>query len=307
MAIASMKELLIRAQREAYAVCYCESWNLESFQAVIEAAEEAESPIIAGFNGGFLRHEEREKVENLAYYAGITVALRESRIPAAFLLNESDDYPQIARAIELGFNAVMVENERLSMEHYLPLVRRVVRHAHESGVSVEAAVGRLADGAGHVKAEGTDPILARQFVEETEIDALSVAVGNVHILTRGEASIDLEALESIHNHVPIPLVLHGGTGIQLGDVRNYVNRGVAKINFGTILKQAYLAAAKQAMTDYREPMNPHPFIGIGGQHDVLMAGRKAVKKKVKELLVQCASAGKAWADPEATAGRRCRP
>ncbi|HUY13790.1 MAG TPA: class II fructose-bisphosphate aldolase [Terriglobia bacterium] len=301
MAIASMKELLIRAQRESYAVCYCEAWNLESFQAVIEAAEEAESPIIAGFNGGFLMHEEREKAENLAYYSGMRMALQESSVPIVFLLNESDDYPQIARAIELGFNAVMVENEHLSMEHYLPLVSKVVRHAHEAGVSVEAAVGRLADGAGHVKAERTDPILARQFVEETGIDALGVAVGNVHILTRGEATIDLEVLESIHHHVPVPLVLHGGTGIQLRDVRNYINRGVAKINFGTVLKQAYLAAAKQALTDYREPMSPHPFIGIGGKHDVLMAGRKAIKEKVKELLVQCGSAGKAWPDQGATA------
>ncbi len=304
MALVSMKELLNRAQSEAYAVCYCEAWNLESFQAVIEAAEEAESPIICGFNGGFLVHKERDKPESIAYYASMSVALRESPIPAAFLLNETDDLPQIVRGIDLGFNAVMVENERLPMEDYLPLVRKVVRYAHEAGVSVEAAVGRLADGAGHVKAEGTDPILARQFVEETEIDALGVAVGNVHILTRGEASIDLDALESIHHHVPVPLVLHGGTGIQLRDVRNYINRGVAKINFGTVLKQAYLAAAKQALTDYREPMNPHPFIGIGGRHDALMAGRQAVKKKVKELLVQCGSAGKAWADQGATAGTK---
>lgn len=295
MALVSMKELLKDAQQEQYAVCYCEAWNLESFEAVIEAAEEAESPIIAGFNGGFLAHPSRQKPENLAYYAGMGCALREARVPAAFLLNETDDFEQITRAMELGFNAVMVENERLEMEDYKHLVTKVVRLAHGSGVTVEAAVGRLADGAGRLEGENTDPAVAREFVEATGIDALGVAVGNIHILTLGEAPIDLETLGRIRDQVRAPLVLHGGTGIPLEGVDAYVRRGVAKMNFGTALKQAYLAAIKERLPEYQEPMNPHPFIGMGGCQDVLTAGKTAVKQKVKEFLVQCGSAGKAKA------------
>lgn len=293
MALVSMKELLRKAQRGKYAVCYCEAWNLESFEAVVEAAEELASPIIAGFNGGFLAHPGRQKPENLAYYAGMGCALREARVPAAFLLNESDDFDQIVRAIELGFNAVMVDNERLEMEDYRRLVKKVVRLAHGAGVTVEAAVGRLADGAGRLEAESTDPAVAREFVEETGIDALGVAVGNIHILTLGEAPIDLEMLSKIRDQVAAPLVLHGGTGIPLEAAEAYIRRGVAKINFGTALKQAYLAAIKEKLPDYQEPMNPHPFMGMGGQHDFLIAGKDAVKQKVKEFLVQCGSAGQA--------------
>src|SRR3974390_1880967 len=108
MPLASMKDLLGAAQAGGYAVCYCESWNLESFQAVVEAAEEMGSPIIAGFNGGFLRHRSRLKPEKLIYYAAIRSALQESSAPIAFLLNETDDFEQIRDGIELGFNAVMV-------------------------------------------------------------------------------------------------------------------------------------------------------------------------------------------------------
>ena len=302
MPLATMNELLVNAQRGKYIVCYCESWNLESFQAVLEAAQSSASPVITGFNGGFLMHRDREKQENLAHYAGLKMALKEAGIPAAFLLNESDDFSQLMRAIELGFTALMVENEHLPIEDYLPLVKRVVRHAHQAGVSVEAAVGRLADGAGHVKAESTHAMMARRFVEETGVDALGVAVGNIHILTQGTTSIDLDALELIHRQVAVPLVLHGGTGIQLQDVRSYVDRGVAKINFGTVLKQAYLAAVRKALTSYREPMDPHPFLGIGGAQDVLVAGRKAVREKVEGLMLQCGSNGKVKLEQASGAG-----
>lgn len=293
MALVAMKELLVAAQEASYALCYCEAWSLESFEAVIDAAEEAESPVIAGFNGGFLIHPERSRQENLACYAAMGAVLRESAAPVAFLLNETDDLAQIKRAIHLGFNAVMVDNYHLGIQDYKPLVKKVVEVAHAAGVAVEAAVGRLADGSGEVHAESTDPILARDFVEETGVDALGVAVGNVHVLTRGEAELDLEALEKLSELVPVPLVLHGGTSIPLEYVQSYVRCGVAKINFGTVLKQAYLQAIRAKLAEYQEPMNPHPFVGMGGPRDVLMAGRIAVSQKARELLVQCGSAGRA--------------
>ena len=89
MSIVSMSKLLHDAKQGGYALCYCESWSLESFQAVVEAAEEEASPIIAGFNGGFLMHRGRKRAESLAFYAGLGLSLAKSRVPATFLLNES--------------------------------------------------------------------------------------------------------------------------------------------------------------------------------------------------------------------------
>jgi fructose/tagatose bisphosphate aldolase len=212
---------------------------------------------------------------------------------ASLLLNETDDFAQIELAIDLGFNAVMVENERLEKSDYGALVRKVVNVAHPAGVAVEAAIGRLADGAGHLTAEVTAPAEAQDFVESTGIDALGVSVGNIHILTRGKATIDLEALEELHDRVSVPLVLHGGTGIPLESVHDYVRRGVAKINFGTAMKQAYLEAMCAKLDAYRRPMSPHPFLGMGGEQDILVAGREAVKHQVKQVLTRCGSAGQA--------------
>ena len=138
----------------------------------------------------------------------------------------------------------------------------------------------------------TDPATASLFVEETGIDALAVSVGNVHILTRGKASINLEMLRRVGDAVDVPLVLHGGTGIPLELLESFIQAGVAKINFGTTLKQAYLSALRERLAAYREPLNPHPFLGMGGDQDILMAARQAVKAKVCELVSLCGSAGR---------------
>jgi ketose-bisphosphate aldolase len=295
MPIVTMTQLLADARKGGYVVCYCESWNLESLQAVLEAAEESRSPIIAGFNGEFLLHSLKAHPENLALYAALGLARRDISVPVAFLLNETDDFEQLKRGIELGFTAVMVESETLSLDEYRQLVKAVVRVAHPKQVSVEAQIGQLRDarlGAG-AREEVTDPELARTFVEETGVDALGVSIGNVHVMTEGKATIDLEALRRISAAVKIPLVLHGGSGFPPELAREVAALGVAKINFGTVLKQAYLAATAKAMDHYQESRNPHALLGMGGEQDILVAAREGVKVKVKELLSLYGSAGRA--------------
>jgi fructose/tagatose bisphosphate aldolase len=93
--------------------------------------------------------------------------------------------------------------------------------------------------------------------------------------------------------VKIPLVLHGGTGIPLESAQDCIRLGVAKVNYGTVLKQAYLEAIREKLAAYRVPMSPHPFLGMGGKEDILVAGFEAVKLTVKELLQAFGSAGKA--------------
>jgi ketose-bisphosphate aldolase len=293
MPLISMKEMLEDARKARYAACYCESWNLESLQAVVEAAEAEKSPIIAGFNGGFLLRSGQMTLEQLGYYACLRAALARAKVPVTFLLNESHSLAQIEQGIDLGFDAVMPENEDLSKKEYLRLVKQVVEKAHTKGVSVEAQVGRLADASGGTEAQPTEPEAARAFVNETQIDALGVAVGNVHILTSGKRSLDLAILARIQAAVEIPLVLHGGTGIPLELAPLCIQLGVAKVNFGTGLKQAYLAATREKLAKYKEPMSPHPFLGMGGENDILVAGREAVKAEVVKLLRAFGSSGKA--------------
>jgi len=294
-----MNELLVGAKAGGYSVCYCESWNLESLQAVIEAAEELRAPIVAGFNGGFLMHSERSRPERLAYYGCFAAAVRASSAPIAFLLNETDDLAQIEEGIHAGFNSVMVENACLGPKEYRQRVKEVVALARANQVSVEAQIGHLPNGwdTGDGHGEVTDPVGAREFVEDTGIDALGVSVGNVHILTCGTAKINLDSLRKVHETVDIPLVIHGGSGFPAERAGEAIALGVAKFNFGTNLKQAYLAAVRKALGAYAEPMNPHPFLGIGGDKDIMMACRNAVKQKTKDLILAYGYAGRATAMP----------
>ncbi len=295
MPLESMRGLLLEARRRNYAVCYCEAWNIESFAGVLRAAEETDSPIIAGFNGGFLMHSQRTRPENLALYAGLGQALAAVSVPVAFLLNETDDLAQIRHGIELGFNSVMVESDHLGFAEYQRVVKETVQIGHSRGVSVEAQVGRLPylGDRGELQGEMTDPAVAARFVQETEVDALGVSIGNVHVLTKGQASINLESLARIHDSIEIPLVIHGGTGFPMQFAAEAIRFGVAKFNFGTALKQAYLQAIDQGLKDYSAGSDPHPFLGMGGKKDIMVAGKEAVKKKVKELLAATGSAGKA--------------
>jgi ketose-bisphosphate aldolase len=294
MPLVPMVDLLSQARRGGYAVCYCESWNLESLQAVLEAAEELNSPVIAGFNGGFLMHPSRRKPEDLAFYGGMAMAVREAVVPVSFILNESENLSQIARGLEVGFNAVMVENHHLSPSEYEELVRQVVVMAHARHAFVEGQVGLLPDGSSGWNGNGviTDPLLAKAFVEDTGVDALSVSIGNVHILTEGKALVNIDALRQIQANITVPLVVHGGTGFPPECAADVIALGVAKFNFGTILKQTYLAAIREKIAAYREPMNPHVFLGMGGPEDLMVAGREAVKLKVKELIQTYGLAGK---------------
>lgn len=293
MPLASMKALLADALKGSYAVTYCEAWNLESLQSVLEAAAQLDSPIIAGFSGRFLDDPGRARPEKLKYYAGMARAIEDVPVPTALLLNESQSFAQICEAIDLGFNAVMVENEGLALDRYQDLVCRVVDVASSRDVAVEAQVGHLSSGHEPGAGEMTDPEIAEKFVAETRVDALAVSVGNVHILTDGTAALDLKVLDRIHAAVPLPLVLHGGTGFPRELAKAVIQRGVAKFNFGTVLKQAFLAAMREKLGAYTVPMNPHPYLGMGGSRDVMVAGREAMTAQVKEILSHFGSAGKA--------------
>lgn len=286
MPLVPMGHMLSDARSAGYAVCYCESWNLESTQAVIEAAEELESPVIVGFNGGFLIDERRSKPQNLAYYGAFKLAVSKSAVPIAFLLNETDSLQQIEEAIELGFNSIMVESPHMNRDRYRDLVKTAVKLAHDHGLFVEGQVGELPEGweGGSPDNEITDPAIASVFVKETGVDALSVSIGNTHVLTRGRSPVYLDKLEKIREAVDIPLVIHGGSGFPSEYAGRVIELGVAKFNFGTVLKQAYLEAIRSKLSEYHEPMNPHVYLGMGGEKDIMVAGMEAVKEKVKELI-----------------------
>jgi fructose-bisphosphate aldolase, class II len=174
-----------------------------------------------------------------------------------------DTTPIFQEAIRRGYESLMVDGSRLRLEENIQAVRPVVKRAHTAGIPVEAELGAVM---GHesgsmpsyeeLYASGkgfTDPEETRRFVAETGCDWLSVAIGNIHgaiaagrkDLKKFEAHLNLERLDQIHQAAGIPLVLHGGSGIKAVDVREAMKLGIAKINIGTEIRQAYEVTLKQ--------------------------------------------------------------
>jgi ketose-bisphosphate aldolase len=177
----------------------------------------------------------------------------------------------IAEAISLGYESVMVDGSRLPLDGNIEATLKVVRMAHLAGIPVEAELGAVL---GHesgplppyeelfLSGRGfTDPGEARRFVAETGVDWLSVAIGNIHGAISGaaksakkvEARINVEQLDRIRESVGgVPLVLHGGSGIRKESILAGVRHGIAKINIGTTLRQAYEAGAAISPAEARQ-------------------------------------------------------
>lgn len=292
MPLQPISPMLSHAIQHRYAVGYFESWNLESLEAIIDAAEDSRSPVIIGFNGEFLSRPERQARERLAWYGALGRAAAESAsVPCGFIFNECTDDGWVRQAVSCGFNLVMpVPAAEESRAGYTARVRSLVEYAHNHGVAVEAELGRLPYGGGD-GGEPTDPQDAAEFVAATGVDLLAISAGNVHVLLRGERALDVDRIAAIREAVDIPLALHGGTGISAESLKQAVALGVVKVNYGTVLKQRYLEAVQRALANPHP--DPHHLLGYGGAEDVMVAGRRAVRDaalKKMEILGCCGKA-----------------
>ncbi|MFO0906995.1 MAG: class II fructose-bisphosphate aldolase [Isosphaeraceae bacterium] len=286
MPLEDVRRMIARAAAGGYALGYFESWNLESLQGVVDAAEETRSPTIVGFNGAFLTDPGRISRERLAWYAALgKAAAASATVPCGLIFNECPYDGQVSAAVALGFNLVMPADPSASLEEYTERVARLTELAHARGVAVEAELGELPAGSpghGHGAGASTDPDQAAAFVEATGVDLLAVSVGNVHVKLDGAQTLDLGLLERIRARTRVPLVLHGGTGIDPDSLRAAIALGVVKVNFGTYLKQHYLRTIRAHLD--RDCADPHRRLGMGGDDDIMVAGRRAVREAVLERI-----------------------
>jgi len=277
------KELLAEAQAGGYAVGYFEAWDIYSLEAVLEAAEAEDAPVILGFGGVMMEPDwfDGGGLESLGALGLATV--RAASVPVSLILNEVATFAQVVRGIHVGFNAVMLDTSDLPYHENVRLTRQVVQTAHVVGVGVEAEVGMLPDASGEMgggTGRLTDPDEAVRFVSETGIDALAVSIGNVHTLTHGKTAIDLERLAAIHQAVSVPLVVHGGTGFPEEAIAPVIALGVAKFNIGAVLKQAFLAGLTEAIEALPPQVSFHQVMGSRKEADVLQRGKVRMREEV---------------------------
>lgn len=290
MPLESIGRLMHEARRNSYAVGYFESWNLESLQGVIDAAEETRSPVIIGFNGEFLSQRAGARVEELAMYGTMGIAAAaQAYVPCGLIFNECSNDSWVEYAMTVGFNLVMPADPHARFDDYARRVKGLTTKAHARQVAVEAEIDELPCGDEH--GSKSDPEVAAQFVTATGVDLLAISVGNEHIKLEGRAPLDLARLEAVCKHVDVPLVLHGGSGIEDDSLKSAIRLGIRKVNYGTYIKQRFLPAVRDALS--RDEHNPHAVLGNGSSTDVVVIGRKVVRDAVLERIEVLGCCGKA--------------
>ncbi|MCP1108929.1 class II fructose-bisphosphate aldolase [Ohessyouella blattaphilus] len=294
MSRVSVKTMLKDALTNKYAVGYFESWSLESTLAMVRAAENMKSPIMIGVCGTYVGEPKRKYKESVAVYQAMLAEIaHEAKVPVALLLNEADDEQLVLDAAAVGFDMVMFApifaSEALPLDELTKIQKRIAKRAHEMDVLVEGEVGELplfnsATGELH-EGEVTDPKVCEDFVKETGVDTIAVAVGNCHLKEDGLVTIDFEALKTLVERIEIPLVLHGGTSISHEDLSKAASMGVAKVNFGTGMKRVALTAMKEyfAKNDV-DKMDPNDVLGRGQEKDLMVIEQEAIMKYVEATI-----------------------
>ncbi|MFC0469054.1 class II fructose-1,6-bisphosphate aldolase [Halalkalibacter kiskunsagensis] len=275
MALVPMNDMLIQAKAEGYAVG---QYNINSFQwteAILEAAQEEEGPVILAssdrlvdYLGGFTMI--ATMVKSLVKVKGITV-------PVALHLDHGMSIERCKQAIDAGYTSVMIDGSHYSIAENIAMTKQVVGYAKAHGVSVEAEVGTIGGNEDGLIGGITyaDPDECFRLVQETEVDALAAALGSVHGPYQGEPKLGFDEMKQISELTGIPLVLHGGSGIPTYQIQKAIELGHAKINVNTECLQAWTKAVRDVLTSDSALYDPR---------FILTPGKQAVKETVKEKM-----------------------
>ncbi|MCW4009357.1 MAG: class II fructose-1,6-bisphosphate aldolase [Candidatus Bathyarchaeota archaeon] len=300
------KDLMVPARKNGYAIPALNVQNLESLTAVAEAAVEEKSPVILAISPSVVKY------AGLPYISGMAkTAAQNAPVPMSVHLDHGENFEIAAKCVEAGFTSVMIDGSFLKLEENIALTKQVVNMAHPKGVSVEAELGRLAGVEERTVEEKdailTDPETAKEFVEQTGVDTLAVAIGTSHgaYKFKSEAKLDIERLRIISQKVAIPLVLHGASsvpqqliekankyGAQLGnakgnaieEIQKAIPLGIAKVNVDTDLRLAFLGAVREVLANSPKEFDPRKILG---------PAKAAIKEVAKTKMQQFGSAGKA--------------
>jgi tagatose 1,6-diphosphate aldolase GatY/KbaY len=250
--LTSTLDLLHAANAGGYAIGGFNVYNLEGARAVVAAAEAERSPVILQIHPSALAHGGSPLI------ALCMEAARAAGVPIAVHLDHSASPDAIRAALDAGVASVMADGSHLPYEENLSFTAAIAELAHARGAAVEAELGRLAgseDGltVPEYEAKLTDPDQAADFVARTGVDTLAVCIGNVHGHYRGAPQLDFARLERLRWTVPIPLVLHGASGVPAPMVRRAIELGVCKLNVNTEVRDAYLAALTDVMSVGERP------------------------------------------------------
>jgi fructose-bisphosphate aldolase, class II len=285
MALVSMKELLGGAEGDAYGLGMFDFYNLESLEAIFDAAEHLASPVIVGIVTPLLHRATIEQIVGLACSMA-----RASSVPVAVHLDHGRQPEVVERVMNAGATSVMYDGSALPLGENIDNTRHVVQAARKLGVSTEAELGYV--GTNHEEATSDDvspslftrPEEAKLFVEQTGVDALAIAVGNAHGIYKKAPKLDFGLIERIRGQTTAHLVLHGASGIPPEDIQRAIALGIRKVNYFTEIACASHTLLRDKLAMCSAPVPFYSFLP-----DI----RKVIQETVEICIRTVGSAGKA--------------
>ena len=284
--LCSMNDVLHKARKHHYCVPAFDCVPDIYVRALLEAAEEAASPLILSVLPADLHGRHGHHVTGLIY-----ALAPHFTIPLVLHLDHAKSLEEVALAISLGCNAVMIDASHQSFEENVDITSQVVRYAHARGVTVEAELGHvagseLASGADTGSSVLTDPAEVAAFVAATNVDALAVSIGTAHGVYQSLPNLDIDVLKAINAASSVPLVLHGGSGVPEEQVNAAIANGICKLNIYADLRLAMNKALSLSLDISRDRADAVPEAVFEPLH-------QAIKSEAAEKIRLCQSEGKA--------------
>lgn len=254
------KDLLAVANDNDFAVPAFNVSDYAMMNGIFEISEEKNAPVIIAIHPDELSHIGTDMLHSIIARA------HRSTVPVTIHLDHGASYEQVLTAIQAGFTSVMIDGSMLPFDENVALTKRIVETAHAVGLSVEGELGTIGKLDEQAEAGGeiiyTVPDEAVQFVKETGVDSLAIAIGTSHGLYPSslKPELRLDLLEQIKDLLPIPLVLHGGSNNPDDEIGQAVKLGVNKINISSDIKAAYHRKMREVLLDAgeREPNSIQP-------------------------------------------------
>jgi ketose-bisphosphate aldolase len=284
MPVAPTQEILGRAFQDRYGVAAINVVNDLTLEAVLAAAEELRAPLIVQTSVKTVK-----QLGPDVLYAMWVEMTRRITVPVAIHLDHCPDREVISECLARGWNSVLFDASKLTVEENKRECIEVVGEARRHGAAVEGEIEGIQgveDGIGSDSASSIQSLdVALDFIRSTGIDCFAPAIGNAHGMYRTTPTLDSQRVSDIVSAEPIPIALHGGTGMKPEQFQDLIARGCAKVNISTALKIAFMKSGYDFMTE-------HP-----GEYDppsIFRAQRASVLDMAREHIRLFGSEGRAW-------------
>lgn len=229
--LVNLNDVLKDAQKNHYAVGLFNTIDTDALEAVISAAEELRSPVIIGTAEVLLPYGELQLIGPAMIHAA-----KKASVPVVVHFDHGLTIERCVEALKLGFSSIMFDGSAGDAEENIKNTREIVKFAHLMGATVEGEIGHVGEAESkdnEVSDMYTTPQEAVDFVKETGVDALAIAIGTAHGAYKTKPQLDVERLKEIRQNLDTPLVLHGGSGLSDEDFRDTIRNGIAKVNIFT--------------------------------------------------------------------------